>query len=342
MKKLLNTLYVTTQGAYLALDNEAVSVRVEKEERLRVPLINLEGIVGFGQVSCSPPLMGDCMRRGIAITHLDANGRFLARVTGETHGNVLLRREQYRKADRESEALQIAAPCVAAKIANARNALMRAQRDMELDAGAAGEVAEAAAYLARLDALGAGSLASLRGVEGDAARTYFGVFDHLIVVRKEDFRFAGRSRRPPLDRVNCVLSFLYTLLAHDCAGALEAAGLDSYVGYLHADRSGRAGLALDLMEEFRVYLADRLALTLINRQQVKPGGFTTAVSGAVTMSDDTRKEVIGAYQKRKAEEVVHPVLQEKMSLGLLPLAQARLLARAIRGELEFYPAFLWR
>lgn len=343
MKQHLNTLYITTQGAYLAKEGEAVVVKVEKERRLRVPLHHLGGIVCFGRVSCSPWLMGKCADAGIAISFLSANGRFLARVEGSARGNVLLRREQYRSADDPETATGIARNIIAAKIGNARNVLLRGARDYPDSPGRADlEAASARLGWSVSQVRATRDLNALRGIEGEAANTYFGAFDHLITANRAGFSLRKRSRRPPLDPINALLSFLYTLLMHDTRSACEATGLDSAVGFLHRDRPGRYGLALDLMEEFRPYLADRLALSLINRQQVRPQGFRTTESGGVVMDDATRKAVLVAYQKRKQDEVTHPFLGEKTSVGLLVQLQARLLARYLRGDLDAYPAFLWK
>jgi CRISPR-associated protein Cas1 len=343
MKRHLNTLFVTTQGAYLAKEGEAVLVRVEKETRLRVPLHTLGGIVCFGQVGCSPALMGMCGEAGVSLSFMTEHGRFLARVQGFTPGNVLLRREQYRRADDLPAALEIAKPMIAAKIANSRTVLLRGARDH-------GERVDptvlrtATTYLDRCisEARAAPTLDSLRGVEGESARAYFGAFGSLITAQREAFAFRERSRRPPLDNINALLSFLYTLLAHDARAACESAGLDPAVGFLHRDRPGRPGLALDLMEEFRAFLADRLALSLINRRQVQGSGFRTSDSGGVVMDDDTRKTVLVAFQKRKQEEIRHPFLGETTTVGLLLHLQARLLARYMRGDLDGYPPFIWR
>ncbi len=343
MKKLLNTLYVTTQGAYLSREGETVLVRVEKETRLQLPIHTLSGIVCFGQVSCSPFLLGLCAERGVGVSFLTENGRFLARVQGPVSGNVLLRREQYRWADDLVRSADLARSFLVGKIANSRGVLQRAIRDHGDKPGA--RMLETAVGKLRfsLDQLWpADSLDALRGIEGDAASCYFGVFDHLLTAQKEDFRFQERSRRPPLNKVNCLLSFLYTLLMHDVRSALETVGLDPAVGFLHRDRPGRASLALDLMEEFRPILADRLALTLINLGVVKTSGFGRTETGGVVMDDDTRKAVLVAYQKRKQEEINHPFLDEKMAIGMLPFAQALLLARNVRGDLDGYPPFLWK
>ena len=343
MKRLLNTLYVTTQGSYLAREGETVLVRVEHETKLRVPIHNLGGIVCFGQVSCSPPLMELCGERNVTLSFLSERGKFFARVQGPVSGNVLLRREQYRQADDEVASAEIGRAVVVAKIANCRSVLMRAVRDHPQSPGA-GLLSEVAGHLAEiLNGLQKPlSLDSVRGREGEAARAYFDVFDHLITAQKGEFSFQKRNRRPPLDNMNSLLSFFYTLLAHDVTSALETVGLDPAVGYLHRDRPGRPGLALDLMEEFRPYLADRLALSLVNRQQIKGKGFRKTETGAVLMDDDTRKEVLVAYQERKQEEIQHPFLGEKVAIGLLPHVQALLMARYLRGDLDGYPPFLWK
>lgn len=343
MRKLLNTLYVTTQGAYLAQEGETVVVRVERSDRLRVPIHQLEGIICFGQVSASPFLLGLCGERGVAVSFLSERGRFLARVQGPAQGNVLLRREQYRRADNPDAATGLARGFLAAKLVNCRQVLMRAAREGS-EAQRVASLKSAAQEIAwRLEELSQPqSLETLRGLEGEAAKAYFAAFDHLVTAQKDDFFFRQRSRRPPLDNLNALLSFLYSLLAHDIASALEGVGLDPAVGFLHRDRPGRPSLALDLMEEFRPLLADRLALSLVNRQQVRGKGFRTTESGAVMMDDDTRKAVLLAYQKRKQEEVQHPFLGEKASWGLLPHLQAMLLVRHLRGDLEAYPPYFWR
>jgi len=343
MKRLLNTLFVTTQGAYLCREGETVCVRVEKETKLRVPIHALAGIVCFGQVSCSPPLIGLCGERNVLISFHSEHGRFLGRVQGPVSGNVLLRREQYRRADDLQAAAAIARNIVAAKAANCRTVVLRAVRD-HANTTDAQALTQAATELGRIAGAlqQAMSLDSVRGQEGDAAQAYFSVFDHLIVAQKEHFQFRERSRRPPLDNTNALLSFLYALLAHDVTSALESVGLDPAVGFLHRDRPGRPSLALDLMEEFRPILADRLALTLVNLQQVRGSGFTRTETGAVVMDDKTRKQVLVSWQKRKVEEIAHPFLGEKLAVGLLPYAQALLLARHLRGDLEGYPPYVWR
>jgi CRISPR-associated protein Cas1 len=343
MKRHLNTLFVTTQGAYLGRQGQAVVVRVDGREGLRVPIHMLGSIVCFGRVGCSPYLLGLCGEQGVAVSFLTENGRFLARAHGFTSGNVLLRREQYRRADSPEGSARIARAMVAAKIANSRTVLLRAARDHPSAAGGPA-VQMAVAQLDRCLSVCASDVTvdALRGTEGEAARAYFSVFDHLVVAQKDDFAFRDRNRRPPLDRVNALLSFLYAMLAADVRAACEAAGLDPAVGYLHEDRPGRAGLALDLMEEFRAFLADRLALSLINRRQVQGSGFRTGASGGVEMDDETRRTVLAAWQRRKQEEIRHPFLGEVTTVGLLPHLQARLLARHLRGDVDGYPPFIWK
>ncbi len=343
MKQLLNTLFVTTQGAYLSKHGETVEVRHEQETKLRVPVHTLGSIVCFGNVTASPFLMGLCGEKNVTISFLTESGRFLARVQGPVSGNVLLRKEQYRRSDNLDASAAIARSIILAKIANSRIVLQRALRDRPNSQGKSPiEIAliEMGRQLEELKQ--PCSLDTIRGIEGMAANTYFGCFNELITVNHDSFTFSHRTRRPPLDNINALLSFLYTLLVHDVRSALEAVGLDPAVGFLHRDRPGRPSLALDMMEELRAYLADRLVLSLINRQQVKPSGFNKTESGAVHMDDPTRKVVLIAWQKRKQEEITHPFLQEKIHLGLLPHVQAMLMARYLRGDLEGYPPFLWR
>ena len=347
MKHHLNTLFVQTQGAYLRKDGQAVAVRLEQKTALRVPLHQLDGIATFGRVSASPFLLGACAQAGVSVSMFSRHGRFLAAVVGFSPGNVLLRREQYRRADDLTASLEIARPIVAAKIANLRTVLLRGSRDHappppgRRPADAPATIAARMADDARL-AMHATDLDQLRGIEGESSASYFRAFNHLITADTDAFRFHQRSRRPPLDPINALLSFLYTLLAHDYRSACEACGLDAAVGFLHRDRPGRPSLALDLMEALRPVLADRLALSLINRQQVKPAGFTTSDTGGVVMNETTRKTVLTAYQKRKQDELAHPFLEEKMPLGLVPHIQARLLARYLRGDHDLYPEFIWR
>ena len=343
MKRHLNTLFVMTQGSHLAKDGLSVVVCVDREVKLRLPVHTIGGIVCFGRVSCTSRLMGFCAENGVGISFLTETGRFLARVQGPVSGNVLLRREQYRRADDLAFSGDLAGTFITGKIANCRIVLQRALRDHP--ESTAPEQIEAAVHnLGRILArLGPGiPLDELRGIEGDAARIYLECFDHLISAQKDGFFFRGRSRRPPLDNVNALLSFVYTLLMHDIRSALEAVGLDPAVGYLHRDRPGRPGLALDMMEEFRPVLADRLVLSLINRKQVAARGFVTRESGGVLMDDPTRKQVIMAWQERKKDEMEHPFLDERVTVGLLPHIQALLFARFLRGDLDGYPPFLWR
>jgi len=343
MKKHLNTLFVTTQGAYLAKEGETVVVKVEQAVRLRIPVHTIGGIVCFGNVGCSPFLMGFCAENGVGISFLTEYGRFLARIHGPVSGNVLLRREQYRKADDLGFSAGMARAVLIGKIANCRTVLQRALRDHseKLDVG---QIADIVKRLNNhLELLNRDHpLDILRGLEGDAAHIYFSVFDHLIVSQKDAFSFHERNRRPPLDNVNCLLSFIYTLLVHDIRSALETVGLDPAVGFLHRDRPGRPSLALDLMEEFRPFLADRLALSLINLRQVQDKGFIKTDTGAVLMNDDTRKTLLVAYQERKQEEIYHPFLDEKVTIGLLFHVQALLLARYLRGDIDGYPPFIWK
>lgn len=344
MKQHLNTLFVTLEGAWLRKQGEAVEVRYENETKLRLPLHNLDGILCLGwDIGASAQLMAACAEGGITLSFCTPYGHFLAAATGFAAGNVLLRREQYRRADREEDAMCIARNCVAAKIANSRTVLQRARRDRP-DAPGDSELALAVDALGQ--ALRSVSQADkpdiLRGLEGDAAHQYFKVFHKLLSGGDPAIGFSGRNRRPPLDPVNALLSFLYALLGHDCRSALEAAGLDAAVGFLHRDRPGRPSLALDLMEEFRPILADRLALSLINRKQITSTDFKTQENGAVLLLDESRKKVLVAWQERKQEELTHPFLHEKMTFGFLPHIQARLLARFLRGDMDAYPAFLWR
>ncbi len=343
MRKLLNTLHVMTQGAYLHRDGETIAIKVGQELMLRVPIHTLEGLVCWGQVACSPPLLGLCCERGVGISFLTEQGKFLARVTGPVSGNVLLRRQQYRMADGADGALSFVQTIVAAKIANSRIVLLRAAREIS-DEPRQYELREAANRLswAGLEAARASFIDEARGHEGAAGQTYFSVFDNMIAGDRETFRFDGRSRRPPLDRVNALLSFVYALLRHDIESALESVGLDPAVGFLHSDRPGRPSLALDLMEELRSALADRLVLTLINRRQVQSSGFTEQDGGGILMDDATRKEVVAAWQLRKQDEIEHPFIEERIPVGLVPYTQALLLARYVRGGLDAYPAFFWR
>jgi CRISP-associated protein Cas1 len=335
-----NTLYVQTPGAYLRKDGETVKVEIEREARLTVPLHHLEGIVCFGRVSISPPLMGECAERDIGISWMTDGGRYLCRVVGAESGNVLLRRQQYRLADSEATALPIARAMVAAKIQNSRTVLLRSAREAE-DAQEEATLRRAVDRLeCSIQALPqAETLDVVRGCEGEAARVYFESFHLLLKQQREHFSLTERSRRPPKDRINALLSFVYSVLTHDMAAAVSTVGLDPAVGFLHADRPGRLSLALDLLEEFRAVIADRLVISLINLKQVQPDGFETQPGGAVMMSSSTRRAVLAALVQRKREELTHPLIDEKVPLGLLPLLQARFLARHLRGDISAYPAF---
>ena len=335
---------MTLEGAYLRKDGEAVEVRHDGQCKLRVPLHNLDGIVCFGYDSvASAALMAACAQAHVSLSFHSPHGKFLACTNGFTSGNILLRRQQYRRADSEETSLGIAKNIVAAKIANSRNVLQRASRDHgDKDSERASDLSQAITFLdARIGlATHTASLDELRGVEGDAAGTYFAVFPRLLTNHDPAITFGGRSRRPPRDSANALLSFLYSLLMHDCRSALESCGLDSQCGFLHRDRPGRPSLALDLMEEFRAFLADRTALSLFNRRQIQSSDFRTEDAGGVFLKDEARKTVLTAWQERKADEITHPFLDEKMTVGLLPHIQARLLARHLRGDLDAYPPFL--
>lgn len=345
MKTHLNTLYVTTQGAYLGRQGEAVVVRCDGKTLGRLPLHNLAGIVCFGRIGCSPALLGACAERGVAVSLLTERGRFLAAVRGFTPGNVLLRRAQYRIADDPAAVLDVARRIVMAKVANSRSVLLRTTRDCDDDdrnaslQSAAGRLGASVHQLRQADAVN-----PLRGLEGEAATHYFGAFDAMLsqVPDRDAFRFVRRSRRPPLDRINALISFLYTLLLHDARSACESVGLDPAVGFLHADRPGKPSLALDLIEEVRAFLADRLAFSLINRRQIAAAGFRVRDNGAVEMTDDARKTVLTAYQQRKRDTIVHPVLDESTTVGMILHLQAALMARWIRGDVDAYPPFLWK
>ena len=342
MKTHLNTLFVTLEDSYLRKDGAAVEVRHEGKTKLRVPLHNLDGIVCFGwDCYASAALMGACAEADVALSFHTPHGKFLAAGQGFTSGNILLRRTQYRTADDLKTALSIARNMIVAKLANARHVLRRAIRDHgEKDEAQANVLSSASNRLARCirTAGNASDLDNLRGIEGEAATCYFEAFPALLI--NTDFTFEGRNRRPPADPVNALLSFLYNLLTHDCRSALESCGLDAQCGFLHRDRPGRPSLALDLMEEFRVLFADRAALTLLNRKQLKKSDFETKENRAVYLREDGRKIVLNHWQERKQTEIIHPLLEEKVTFGLLPHLQARLLARYLRGDLDAYPAFI--
>lgn len=343
MKKLLNTLFVLTENAYLSLDGENVVINVESNETGRFPLHALEGIYSFSYSGASPALMGACAERNVNLCFHTPNGRFLARIMGLPNGNVLLRRKQYRLADDMKESCSIARNMIFGKIFNARWNIGRTLRDhqMRIDVGRFQSICEDLNQTMKL-VTSIDSLDQLRGVEGEAASRYFSVFDEMILGDKKNFYFHGRNRRPPLDNVNAMLSFVYSLLTNDCTSALEAAGLDAYVGFMHRDRPGRKSLALDIMEELRPCLADRFVLTCINNRVISASEFRTTECGAVVMSDEGRKKIIKAWQERKREIITHPYVKEKISWGLVPYIQALLLARYLRGDLDGYPPFLWK
>jgi CRISPR-associated protein Cas1 len=333
----LNSLFVVTRGATIRRESETLRVVVNGQVKLTVPIHQIESVAVFGGVHVTPAAMGLCAERGAAVSFLTESGRLVARVDAPAGGNVLLRREQYRKADSPTDQAAVSRCLVAGKVQNGRNLLLRAARESDVpedQAALQSAVSRLADTLPRLET--DTDVDSVRGREGDAARVYFEVFGRMVRANREAFTPNGRTRRPPLDAMNSLLSFLYGLLVHDCAAACAAAGLDASVGFLHVDRPGRPGLALDLMEEFRPLLADRLALALVNRQQVKPTGFVTRDGGAVHMDDATRRTVLAGYQQRKREEVTHPLLNQKTPVGRLPFLQARILARHLRGELASY------
>lgn len=343
MKKLLNTLYVTIPDTYLALDGENVVVLKGNETMLRVPLHNLESIVAFGYTGASPKLMGICAERKISLSFHSTSGRFLASVIGVEQGNVLLRRTQYRLADNEEASIRIARNMLVGKLYNSRWVLERALRDhaMRVDTEKLKEVSSfLVGSVQRMRIVE--TLDTARGIEGEAANQYFSVFDELILQNKEDFSFRARSRRPPTDRVNAMLSFSYSLLAAELSSAISAVGLDPFVGFLHQDKPGRRSLALDLMEELRSVFADRFVISMINTKQVKASDFVQKESGAVLLKDESRKAFISSWQTRKQEKIEHPFLKEKIEWGLVPHVQALLLARYLRGDLDEYPPFLWK
>lgn len=343
MRKLLNTLFVTSEDSYLSLENENVVAMNGEKKMGQFPLSILESIVCFSYKGASPALMGACAERGIMLCFMTPRGRFLARTCGKDRGNVLLRKQQYRISDKPSDSCLIARNMIIGKVFNARWVLERTIRDhsLRVDADSLRNVSQQLAQVLPLIETTV-DLDTLRGLEGEASARYFSVFNHLILNQKEDFSFEGRNRRPPRDAVNAMLSFAYTLLTNDCASALESVGLDSYVGFMHRDKPGRASLALDLMEELRAPLADRLVLMLINNRMIQKKHFQQQVDGAVMMNEDGRKLFLNTWQERKREMLTHPYLQEKIQWGLVPYVQALLLARYLRGDLDGYPTFFWK
>lgn len=338
MRKLLNTLYITTPESYLSKDGENVVVSVKQEEVFRISVLNIESIVTFGYMGASPGLMKLCADKGIGLTFLSPNGRFISRIQGQTRGNVLLRKTQYTLSEDENVATELSKICIAGKIQNYRNILKRFERDY----GKKEEIESAITEMerAKRDVLSSFEIDTIRGIEGDAASIYFSVLPYLIINQKEDFPFGGRSRRPPKDAVNAMLSLAYTLLTNDIISALETVGLDPYVGFMHTLRPGRASLALDMIEELRAYLGDRFVLSLINRKQITASDFLYQGEKGVVLTDNGRKVFLTAWQNRKKEMITHPFLQEKIPIGLIPHAQAMLMARCMRGDLDTYPVFL--
>lgn len=343
MKKLLNTLYVTSENSYLALDGENIVVLEDKQEIGRLPLHNLDSVVSFGYRGTSPALMGACAERNISLCYVSPQGKFLARVSGRTKGNVILREQQYKSSCDEKVSFSIAQNCIIGKVFNARWVLERAVRDhsLQIDVDRVKDASEklknSLEYIKNCK-----SKEQLRGYEGEAASIYFSVFNELILQQKTDFVFGGRSKRPPMDNVNAMLSFVYTLLTNQIASALECVGLDPYVGYLHTERPGRVSLALDLIEELRAVLADRFVLSLINKKIVSKKNFKIKENGAVLMNDELRKKLLTEWQNKKKESLTHPYLKEKIQWGMVPYVQAMLLARYLRGDLDGYPVFLWK
>ncbi|MDO4542774.1 MAG: type I-C CRISPR-associated endonuclease Cas1c [Bacillota bacterium] len=343
MRKLRNTLYITSPEAYLSRDGDNIVVKIGNKEVARRPVHILENIVCFNYTGMNGALLRLCAEHNVGVSLMDARGRFCGRFQGEVNGNVLLRRRQYRVADAADGALAIAKNIILGKIANSRKTLGRSLRDHS-DKVNTQEVEEAIALLT--DSIErvkeAPNADLLRGLEGQAAKIYFSVLNNLILQQREDFSFDKRSKRPPLDPFNAMLSYVYTLLTIDCQNALETVGLDPYVGFFHTDRPGRAGLALDIMEEFRSYLGDRFVLSLINRRQITAADFQQKESGAVLLEDDGKKTLLGAWQKRKQDVIEHPFLKEKVEAGLLPYVQAMLLSSFLRGDIEEYPPFFVR
>lgn len=343
MKKLLNTLFITQPDVYLSLDGDNIVLLKEQEQLGRLPLHNLESIVSFGYTGASPALMGYCADRNISLVFFTINGRFLARVIGKSKGNVVLRKKQYFLSEDEGMSAKIARNFIVGKIYNNKWIIERMTRDYPLRINVA-QFKDVSHHLSSLilEVRECEDLERLRGLEGQAAISYNKIFNHMILQQKEDFSFHFRSRRPPLDNVNAMLSFAYTLLANDVASALEGVGLDAYVGFLHRDRPGRVSLALDLMEELRGVYADRFVLSLINKKVVNKDDFFKKENGAVIMTEEARKKFLAAWQNRKQEKITHPFLGEKISWGTVPHVQALLLARFLRNDLDEYPPFLWK
>jgi len=334
-------LYVTSPDAYIMCEGEALKIRTEGNV-VKLPAHNLEGLIQFGYPGASPAAMELCSKLGITMSFLTPHGKFLARLEGSQSGNILLRRQQYRIYFNKTESIKLSTKFISAKLINSRQILNRARRDYPEKIGVRLDNAIDKLKKMALESYDCDDEERLRGIEGDAARTYFGVMDILILVDKQNFFMNCRNKRPPLDNVNCLLSFLYTLLTHECRSACETIGLDPSAGFLHKDRPGRPSLALDLMEEFRSVFADRLALSLINRKQLSKDNFMKMPNGEIRLDDCGRKTVLEAWQNRKNQIIIHPFLNEKIERGLLPYVQALLLSRYIRGDIENYPAYIWR
>lgn len=343
MRKLLNTLFVLTPENYLSLDGENIVVSQGKTEQARFPLHTLEGVLCFTYAGASPALMGECARRGVDLAFFTPGGRFLARTVGEVRGNVLLRQQQFRVSDDPGQSCRFAQGFVLGKVYNSRWVLERATRDHPQRVPVEELKSISKQLAAALPCIrDASSLEELRGLEGEAAQRYFSAFDSLILQQRSAFAFAGRSRRPPLDPINALLSFAYSLLARECAAALEGAGLDPYVGFLHRPRPGRSSLALDLMEELRAVYADRFVLSCVNQRVITEKHCLKQGDGAVLLTDEGRRAFLTAWQNRRKETITHPFLEEKMPWGLVPYVQALLLARTLRGDMETYPPFFWK
>lgn len=338
MRKLLNTLYVTTPESYIGADGQNIVISLRQKEVFRIPAINIEAIVTFGYMGASPALMKLCTDNGIALTFLSSSGRFISRVQGQVRGNVLLRKAQYKMFEEVTVTTDLTKTCILGKIYNYRVILKRYERDYGVDSDIEETINSIDA--ARRNIMRSSDKDVIRGLEGEAANSYFSTFSKLILNQKEDFRFAGRNRRPPKDAVNAMLSFAYTLLTNDIASALETVGLDPFVGFFHTLRPGRTSLALDMIEELRAYMGDRFVLSLINRKQITKQDFLFQGEEGVLLTDSGRKTFLTAWQTRKKEMIIHPFLQEKIPIGLIPFAQAQLLARYVRGDLDAYPVFL--
>jgi len=343
MKKMLNTLYITSEDAYAALNGETVEIHFKDGTKKHVPLHSLENIVIFSYKGTSPGLMGKCEQSGIMISYFTPNGKYLASIGSAIKGNILLRKEQFRIADDERKALIYSKNFITGKLYNSKHQLLRTARDhpLQVDCVKLKTVASRLdQYIKQLGVAEANE--SVMGIEGQSASEYFSVFNELILQKKEFFEFKERSRRPPMDRINAMLSFAYSLLANECANALFSVGLDPYAGFLHADRPGRKSLALDLMEELRSVYADRFVLNLVNNRIIDENDFISQESGGISLNEKSRKEFLSRWQARKREEIMHPFLKEKIAWGLVPYSQALLLARCIRGDLDQYPPFFWR